>query len=399
MLGKTQSVSEITNKLSSLIESNLAFKNLAIEGQISNLSFSSVGHIYFNLIDENSLINCAFFKYAASRSSIKLEEGMSLLVCGDLSLYKPKGSYQIIVKQVLLSKESYMQKLFLELKSKLEKKGYFDVQRKRALPKDIRKVGLITSKTSAAIRDFLTTLKPRNPFIEIYLIDVRVQGNTAPQEISNAIKEFQKYDDVDLIVITRGGGSKDELFLFNDEIICDAAFESRIPILSAVGHEIDKSLLDYTADIYCSTPTAAAQRISDNLYISINTLPQKIKNLENAYKMRFSYERMNIDNKLKTIESYLVGKIRQGKLQLSQYNRALEEKVKYKISSERLKLEQAEQLLKSYNVNNVLSRGFAIVKKDGEAIASSNNLNINDSLEIEMQDYILNVKLEDIIKK
>ncbi len=399
LLKKPQSVSEITNIISELIDFDLSLKNLALEGQISNLSKSSAGHYYFNLIDENALIRCVFFRGQAYRSKIELKEGDSIIVCGNVQVYKKGGTYQIIVTSVMESKESYLQKIFLELKKKLEKKGYFLPERKRPLPEKIRKIGLITSKNSAAIKDFLTTLKPRNPFIEVYLIDVRVQGETTGVEVSNAIRSFQDYDDIDLIVITRGGGSKEDLFVFNDEMICDAAFESKIPILSAVGHEIDNCLLDYTADIYCSTPTAAAQKISDAMYITVNTLPLKIKSLRTAFSVRFSYEKMLLDNLINRVESHAISGIRQDKSRLSDIDRRLDRSVIDRISNEKMRLEQSIKLLESYNVKNVLERGFAILKRDGEAIVPHSIIKKNDKIEIELNDLILHVTVDEVSRK
>ncbi len=399
MLVKTKTVSEIVGLVANLIDDKFALNTLAIEGQISNLSKSSAGHFYFNLIDENALIKCVFFRGSAIKNKVELKEGDSIVVCGHLQVYQKSGTLQVRVTSVVESKESYLRKLFLELQNKLQKKGYFDLDRKRPLPASIKKIGLITSKNSAAIKDFLTTLKPRNPFIEIYLIDVRVQGNTTGLEVSNAIKQFQEFDDIDLIVITRGGGSKDELFVFNDELICDAAFNSKIPILSAVGHEIDKSLLDYTADIYSSTPTQAAQIISDNIYISVNTLPIKLKNLDRALAQRFSYQKIIFDSKLNKIETYLTYKIREGKNYLTNVDNKLQVKTQEKLNSDKLKLEQSIKLLESYNVNNVLSRGFAILKQDGKVITSSKTLQKQDKLQIEMADFVLNVSVDEVIKK
>ncbi len=399
LLAKTKTVSEIIGIVSNVIDDKFALNTLAIEGQISNLSKSSAGHFYFNLIDQNALIKCVFFRGSAIKNKVALKEGDSIVVCGHLQVYKKSGDIQIRVTSVVESKESYMRKLFLELQQKLQKKGYFDLERKRPLPTNIKKIGLITSKNSAAIKDFLTTLKPRNPFIEIYLIDVRVQGNTTGMEVSDAINQFQAYDDIDLIVITRGGGSKDELFVFNDEIICDAAFHSKIPILSAVGHEIDKSLLDYTADIYSSTPTQAAQIISDYIYISMNTLPIKIQNLDRALVQRFSYEKMIFDTKLNKIETYLTYKIREGKSYLAELDKKLQIKTYEKLNTDKLKLEQSFRLLESYNVNNILSRGFAILKQNGKAITNLKGIKKQDKLQVEMADFVLNVSVDEILKK
>ncbi|MDO4773171.1 MAG: exodeoxyribonuclease VII large subunit [Bacillota bacterium] len=399
MLNRTQTVSEITRSISDLLDFDLSFKNLAIEGQISNLSKSSAGHWYFNLIDESALIKCVFFRGSAARNTVALQEGASLVVCGNLQVYKLGGYYQIIVTRVMESKESYMQKLFLELKNRLEKKGYFSPERKRPLPQRIQKIGLVTSKTSAAIKDFLTTLTARNPFIEVYLVDVRVQGKTAAEEISEAIRYLQNFEELDLIVVTRGGGSKDELFVFHDESICEAAFHSKIPVLSAVGHEIDKSLLDFTADIYCMTPTAAAQAVSDSFYLSVNALPFKMKALQSAVKNRFTHEKMRLDGALSRVESTLIGQLKQGKLQLSQYDRYLSEGVEKRVHQERSKLETLLKLLESYNVKNVLSRGFAILMKDDAAVVSAEQVAPADTLRVEMEDFVLTVKVLDVLRK
>lgn len=399
MLNRTQTVSEITRSISDLLDFDLSFKNLAIEGQISNLSKSSAGHLYFNLIDENALIKCVFFRGSAARNTVPLQEGASLIVCGNLQVYKLGGYYQIIVTRVMESKESYMQKLFLELKDRLEKKGYFAQDRKRPLPERIQKIGLVTSKTSAAIKDFLSTLAARNPFIEVYLVDVRVQGKTAAAEISEAIRYLQHFDELDLIVVTRGGGSKDELFVFHDESICEAAFQSKIPVLSAVGHEIDRSLLDFTADIYCMTPTAAAQAVSDAFYLNVNALPYKMKAIQSALKNRFLHEKMRLDGTLSRVESTLIGQLKQGRLLLSQYDKYLSEALNKRLHLERSKLENLSKLLESYNVKNVLSRGFAILRKEDAAVVSADQISLADTLQVEMEDFVLTVKVMDMEQK
>ncbi|KPK32889.1 MAG: hypothetical protein AMS24_02870 [Chlamydiae bacterium SM23_39] len=254
---KVFTVSEITNIIKSLLESKL--NNILVKGEVSNLKKHSSGHIYFSLKDEDAQISLALFKNKALKISNIPKDGDKIIIYGDLTIYPPRGSYQIIVREIdFLGIGELLLKLH-QLKEKLKNKGYFDKKNKKIIPKFPKKIGVITSPTGAVIKDILNVLNRRFPNFHLILNPVTVQGETAKEEIASAIEDFNKHDLVNVIILARGGGSIEDLWAFNEEMVIEAIFNSKIPIISAVGHETDTTLSDFVADIRAPTPSAAAE--------------------------------------------------------------------------------------------------------------------------------------------
>ena len=252
-------VTELTATIKKILESG--FSTLHIQGEISNFKHQSSGHYYFSLKDENASIACVMFRQDALKFAETLKDGESISIKGSLTVYPQSGKYQIIVKEVQRTGLGELLLKLEQLKVKLHRLGWFKQTRKKSLPKMPKRIGIVTSPTGAVIQDILKVLKRRFSGLHIYLNPVRVQGEGAAAEIAKAIQEFNRHDLVDVMIVGRGGGSVEGLFAFNEEIVATAIYESKIPIICAVGHETDHCIAEYVADVRAPTPSAAAEMV------------------------------------------------------------------------------------------------------------------------------------------
>lgn len=271
---KILSVSELTALVRRLLEQHVG--SIWVTGEVTNLRAQSSGHIYFTLKDAGSQLSCVLFRGETVAHRELLQDGQKLLLQGDVTVYEARGQYQLIVRDVELQGTGALQIAFEKLKQKLAAEGLFAPERKRSLPRYPQRIGLVTSPTGAAIRDVLHVVRRRNPSLEIILAPCRVQGDGAAREIAAAIKSLNEFNSslvtrhpsLDLILVTRGGGSLEDLWAFNEEIVARAIFESALPVVSAVGHEIDFTISDFVADLRAATPSAAAEIITDGVFSS-----------------------------------------------------------------------------------------------------------------------------------
>ena len=258
------SVSELTHRVKDLLEER--FPSVWVEGEVSNLRSPSSGHVYFTLKDANAQLAVVLFRGVAAKVGFKLGDGLQVIAFGDLGVYEKSGQYQLVARQLLPKGLGALQLAFEELKQRLAKEGLFDSARKRPIPALPQRIGLITSPTGAAVRDFLNVIGRRFPNVHIVINPVRVQGDGAAQEIAAAIDEFNALHashalTLDVLVVTRGGGSLEDLWAFNEEVVARALARSQIPTISAVGHEIDFTISDFVADLRAPTPSAAAELV------------------------------------------------------------------------------------------------------------------------------------------
>jgi exodeoxyribonuclease VII large subunit len=273
------SVSELTTQVKRLLEKEVGL--VWVTGEVTNLRVQSSGHIYFTLKDADAQLNCVLFRGAAVDNREILQDGQKLIVQGDLTVYGPRGQYQLVVRAVELQGVGALQLAFERLKRKLQSEGLFATERKRSLPKYPQRIGLVTSPTGAAIRDVLHVIQRRQPALQIILAPCRVQGEGAAEEIAEAVRALNRYSvtsssvqrfhdstNLDLILVTRGGGSLEDLWAFNEEVVARAIFESPLPVVSAVGHEIDITISDFVADVRAATPSAAAEIITEGVFAS-----------------------------------------------------------------------------------------------------------------------------------
>lgn len=269
---KVLSVWELTSDIKRLLEKQIG--SVWVSGEITNLRAQSSGHVYFTLKDVAAQLSCVLFRGTAAGQRDLLADGQKVLLQGDVTVYEARGQYQLIVREVELQGVGALQVAFEKLKQKLAAEGLFAQERKRPLPRFPQRIGLVTSPTGAAIRDVLHVIQRRNPGLEIILAPCRVQGDGAAREIAEAVRQLNKFNaqhstfNVELILITRGGGSLEDLWAFNEEAVARAIFESQLPVVSAVGHEIDFTIADFVADFRAATPSAAAEIITEGVYAS-----------------------------------------------------------------------------------------------------------------------------------
>lgn len=346
---KIFSVSEISQIIKEMLEG--VFGDIKVEGEISNLKTASSGHIYFDLKDENALISVVLFRGYAR--GVKLEEGTRVQVEGEISCYIKQGRYQIIAHSVQTQSKGNLYLEFEKLKEKLTKEGLFDEDKKLPLPKFPKRIGVATSPTGAAIRDILSVLNRRATGLEIIIAPCAVQGEAAKQEIVQAIKNLNNLKPkIDVILVGRGGGSMEDLWAFNEEIVVRAVVASKIPIISCVGHEVDFTLTDFAASLRAPTPSAAAELVVETSSSLIEKVNQLNKNLLQTITIK--YERLF------------------GRLKMAVENKIFKEpSVLFRAKEQRLDI--ALNRLKDLSPFNVLKRGYSIVrrKSDNKVVKSS----------------------------
>ncbi len=309
-LRQVLTVSELTAKVRGLLEQQIG--HAWVTGEVSNLRAQSSGHIYFTLKDNAAQLNCVLFRGERVPHRDLLQDGQKLVLQGDLTVYEARGQYQLIVRAVELQGVGALQVAFERLKQKLQAEGLFAPERKRPLPRYPQRIGLVTSPTGAAIRDVLHVVRRRQPGLELILASCRVQGNEAAQEIACAIRLLNEWSlgqlgtpdpapaplperKLDLILVTRGGGSLEDLWAFNEEAVARAIFESAIPVVSAVGHEIDFTISDFVADVRAATPSAAAEIITEGAFASRAFIAEAVNEMRQLVRRRLAREREDLD--------------------------------------------------------------------------------------------------------
>lgn len=387
MKTKVLSVSEVNNYLKKTIDNDIILSNLYVKGEISNLKYHSSGHIYFSLKDSSSKINCVMFKGRATLLTFRLKEGMNVIITGKASLYPATGSLQIYCDEI---EEEGVGKLYIEfekLKKKLEGAGYFDNSAKKPIPKMPQRIGVVTSITGAAVRDIINVSRRRNSFVDLVLFPAKVQGEGAYKEVIEGIRYFNQTDSVDTIIIGRGGGSIEELWNFNEEELALAIFKSKIPIISAVGHEVDFTISDFVSDMRAATPSQAAE-IAMPLESEIR---EKINYINDRFKIIITNKIGTEKTKIKNIEKVLslnspMNKIVNSYLELDKLSKKLNLSIKNKVEFEKERLKGYNNLLMARNPVNLLNKGYAIIEEKGELIKSIENLKKETEITINFSD-------------
>lgn len=396
------------------IDSNL--NNVYLKGEISNFKHHTRGHFYFTLKDENSRLSAVMFNFNASKVGFEPEDGMKVLVSGRISVYEATGSYQIYVNTMEMDGIGNLYLEFEKLKKKLASEGLFNKEHKKPIPKYPKTIGIITAPTGAAIRDILSTIKRRYPIAKTILFPALVQGEGAKESVTKQLKKAQEYD-LDVIICGRGGGSIEDLWCFNEEMVARAIYESKIPVISAVGHEIDFTIADFVADLRAPTPTGAAEmavpNITDlnNLFNQLKiratkAIQNKIDGTENRLKTLTSkqilknplsiYEikEQRLDNLLDRLQLFIANKLKEDNLRYHKIidNKLLKEPTKILENKEY----QFNILLKTVTILNpmkLLDSGYSIVKNKNEVITSVKLVNADDVINIALKDGTIDAKV------
>ena len=393
---KTLSVGEVNNYVKKLVENDFILKNLNVKGEISNLKSHSSGHIYFSLKDENSKVNCIMFKNNAVNLDFRLEEGMKVVIKARLGVYHKEGTYQLYCENIKKAGIGELFEEFHKLKKELSEEGIFDEKYKRALPKFPKRIGIITARTGAAVRDIINVIQRRNKFLDIILYPAKVQGENAADSIIEGIRYFNNEKSVDVIILGRGGGSIEELWTFNNRDLAYEIFNSRIPTVSAVGHEVDFTISDFVSDMRAPTPSAAGELVSPSLQEMINDLLNKKEFLHRAIDRKFLNAKRDVDLLYKGLKGNNPKDIIEKRIK--EVN-SLEEKLNFlgkrKIDKAKDELIALNSILQTLNPLNTLGRGYSVIMdKEDKVINNVSELKKNDMLKVIMKDGSVNIDIK-----
>jgi exodeoxyribonuclease VII large subunit len=389
-------VSELTESLKYILESR--FFNVYVVGEISNYKKHQSGHHYFALKDELAQISCVVWR--SNNLSIKLQDGMKVVVRGALTVYPPQGKYQLEVSEIFPEGRGELYIAFEKLKAELEGLGYFDQERKRRIKAINFKIGISTSPTGAAIQDMITTIQRRFPNSEIYFRPTNVQGDSAAQDIVNAIQELNKLP-LDVIIIGRGGGSIEDLWSYNTRIVADAILGSRIPIVSAVGHETDFTISDFVADLRAATPTAAAEIVTSTTSYDLENYLVSSKNQLNQIinqRLKSTVQRIN-DLYEFSFYKRILDKLHYLNQKLDDQQTHIERNVSNRLESISAKTKFLEFSLNNLHPLSPLNRGFAMLRQNGKLLDASREPNINKELEVIRKNDKITTKILSIENK
>lgn len=438
------SVGELNNAAKRLLETN--FNDVSVIGEISNLSRPSSGHIYFSLKDDEGAIRCAMFRNANSRLKFVPKNGDKCILNGQVSIYAARGDYQLIARSMRLAGAGDLMQQFESLKEKLDAEGMFDTTLKQSIPKFPKHICVITSSSTAAYQDVLSSIKRRSPFVKITISEAVVQGDDAPQTIIHAIDRIEKFNkkgvnEIDVVIITRGGGSIEDLWCFNNELLARKIYSFKVPVISGVGHEIDFTITDFVSDMRAPTPTAAAEIVTEsyhrmneliNIYkdnlirafkVLINDKSKKVLIVKSLLKSPSSLLRekiQKIDNIEINLRKSIFSHFANGKQKISYQKRILtqnnpikiirnltakidslnnsnKENMRKLLSDKNKDIKNINENLNILNPLAILSRGYSIIKnKKGNVIKSSSDIELNEDLLARFNSGTVEIKVNKI---
>ncbi len=404
-------VTDINNYIKNIVDGDFFLSNVTLKGEISNLKFHTRGHLYFSLKDENSKINAVMFNYKNLGLNFIPKDGMNVIVKGKVSVFTTGGSYQITVSNMKEDGIGNLYILFEELKRRLEREGLFSPEHKKKLPRIPKKVGVITASTGAAVKDIISTINRRFPLTEIILFPTLVQGVGAKENIVKMINEANE-SDVDVIILGRGGGSIEDLWAFNEEIVARAIYNSTKPIVSAVGHEIDFTISDFVSDMRAPTPTGAAElvvpsKVEIQSYLNdykgriISVINKKIKSYTDTFsKLKSTYilknpismyeiDEQKLDNMLEKLGSIMTYKLEREKSKLNNLSKMISPNMLNRLDKEKIKLENIETKLNLLNPENILKKGYSLTLVEGKIVKSINSVKKGSIIDTKFSDGII----------
>ncbi len=387
-MSRVVTVSELTKYLANLIAGDNALKNIAVTGEISNFKRYSSGHCYFNLKDKGALIPCVMFRSNAQRMRFQPQDGMQVIAAGAVNVYADGGRYQLYVSNMAADGIGDLAAAFEQLKEKLAGEGLFDAVHKKNLPVYPKKIGIVTSPSGAVLRDIYRVAKRRFPAVQLVLKPVQVQGEGSSEQIAAAIDFFSRQYPVDVLIVGRGGGSIEDLWAFNEEIVVRAIFRSRIPVISAVGHETDFTLADFAADKRAATPSQAAElAVRDIREISRQLDSMKLR-MRNSLRRSLEIRAARLQGLLQRSvmsqpKSMLAGRHQR----LDMLRERLRQGAGRQLKERRQRIAQLTDKLELVNPLGILRRGYGLVqKKDGAVVSSINSLAADEIIRVQVSD-------------
>lgn len=388
-------VSDLNQYIKNKIAEDEYLNEILVKGEISNFKNHYTGHMYFTLKDEKSLIKCIMFKSYAQKLNFMPKDGMKVFLFGGVSVFERDGVYQIYVKAMEEDGLGDLYTKYQELKNKLEKQGLFDKEHKMPIPKMPKVIGVLTSQTGSVIRDIINVSTRRNPNVVIRLLPVPVQGEGAAQKIADGIEYMNRNKLADVLILARGGGSLEDLWPFNEEVVAHSIYHSEIPIVSAVGHETDFTIADFVADLRAPTPSAAAELVVPDSY----EVKRKITNYQNRLRMALlkKVEVMKLRYE-KSMSSFVfkepTRRVQENYIRIDNCMKQLEMLIRAKQEKEKMKYSELIAKLDAYSPLKTLSRGYSITQKNGKVVKTQAELKSGDVLEIRFVDGQVEAKVK-----
>lgn len=373
---KPVTVTQLNEYISRVLGTDPLLSNISVTGEISNLKFHSSGHVYFSMIDQSSKVNCFLPASCFRNLAYTLGDGLNVTVRGYINVYKKGGAYTLFIRELEVAGEGDLSTAFELLKKKLQEEGLFDPSFKKKIPAFPKKIGILTSKTGAAVRDMVKIIQSRTKAVDVIIFPVPVQGTGAAAQMADMLDHVnENFYDIDTLIIGRGGGSAEDLWPFNEEVLARAIFRSRIPVISAVGHEIDFSISDFVADLRAETPTAAAEKaVPDDSQI-IRSLDTYRSQLNSALKNKVMYHQMSLKSCIQDMRSVLIRRIDRSEHEIKQNLITLEEN----------------------NPSNILSKGYTFMEgPDGKVLASVSDMEEGGRYRIYFRDGTVEVTVSEI---
>ncbi|MCL5267756.1 MAG: exodeoxyribonuclease VII large subunit [Bacteroidetes bacterium] len=372
-----------------------SFPSVIVEGEISNFKrHMPSGHLYFTLKDDEAQIRVVMWRSDAVRLKFGISDGMKVLVKGRVSLYEPRGDFQLYAANITPAGQGALQLAFEQLKKKLEEEGLFSEEHKKPIPVFPRRIGVVTSLEGAAVRDIISIINRRFPAVELVIYPVKVQGEGAAEEIARAIDDFNRGPIVDVLIVGRGGGSLEDLWAFNEEIVARSIFNSNVPVISAVGHQVDFTIADFVADVRAATPSAAAELVVPDRSEFLEGLQTSIGKMSKAVERATDQLTLELDKLMHHYALRQPVSLVEQKLQfVDDLSRRVQTSAEHFLDSNDQKIKSIHSHLNALSPNGILRRGYAFVESSGEVVTSVMKVEIGQSASIHLHDGILDTQI------
>ena len=400
MAQNVYSVKQVNAYIRNMFAQDYMLRRIYVKGEVSNCKYHSSGHIYFSLKDESGTISCVMFAGKRSGLSFTMKDGQQVIVLGSVEVYAKAGSYQLYADEIRLDGEGLLYEKFMQLKRELQEMGMFDPVYKKSIPAYVKRVGVVTAPTGAAVRDIINVSHRRNPYVQLILYPAKVQGQGAAQSIVNGIHALEQAK-VDVMIIGRGGGSIEDLWAFNEEIVARAIFECEIPIISAVGHATDESISDYVADMQVPTPSAAAEMAVYDYRIIDNALLEYQSKLRSRMTQKLRIYRLQTEALQSKLSRLHPGyRLKDQRRQLMELEEKLDTGMSLKLQKYRHKLEVYIERMKGLSPLLKLEKGYAYVEDaKGRSLRSVKNIKTGESLKIHAADGVVLARVQKILEE
>ena len=394
---KVYTVGQVNAYVKALLDGDENLAHIFVSGEISNFKAHYSGHLYMTIKDESTYIKAVMFAGNASKLRFLPENGMKVLIFGTVSLFPRDGSFQLYITDMQPDGIGALNVAFEQLKKKLEAEGLFSSEYKKSIPQFPEKIGVVTSETGAAVQDIFNVLKRRYPVAKVILRPCKVQGEGAAEDIAKAIREFNKLKAADVLIVGRGGGSIEDLWAFNEDIVARAVFDSEIPVISGVGHETDYTICDFVADLRAPTPSAAAECATPDISELKASLISSKQHLFSLLRNTISVERNKLLENNKILSKYdPVHFVIQGRRELAYLEEKLYNIAESVIKNERSALNALSGKLDALSPLGVIARGYAIVSKNDDVVTSISNLNVGDEISVVVSDGKLHARISEL---